>query len=328
MKTLLKDINKYNLIIVLFTLFSLNISAKPIMRVINVSGKAFISRDNRGQDTRYLRTGQHVESNSDIFTDVEGSVILTDFYDQTIKITGSSHINISERNIVLIRGYILVETSNNKNIFNIITANSKISYSKAKAIISFNQHDAKTQVVTLNGAVSMFDRFNKYSNYVVSKGRFSIMDSKNGLRTPAAVGFSSYKEALALFNDKQDAETTYDIQASIEDITQRDRAPASVMPYTNKKVHRMLSSYIQEPKKASKVKIIIYGQDKDKKVLTSKKSKNRMPSSISKPRGIKRDSVFEMGLEKTYKMKKKHSEELNQLIDELKSIGSDYSSEY
>ncbi|MCO4753825.1 MAG: hypothetical protein KC478_05060, partial [Bacteriovoracaceae bacterium] len=119
----------------------------------------------------------------------------------------------------------------------------------------------------------------------------------------------------------------------------------SVVPAPKKKVKRKPKAKVnyygfdfdkQAPVTVTKAKVKKVPAKKIVKVVTiqaptveKKKTANRVPASIA-PAAIVDDinSAFEKSLDQKVQNNKRHSSEVNQLIDELKSFKKDYSKHY
>ncbi len=102
-----------------------------------------------------------------------------------------------------------------------------------------------------------------------------------------------------------------------------------------KKKFRPESEYVGK----SNVKINIFGQDRadvkyeyvHKRVVQEESAPRRVPASLNElkaPAAVHRPQIFENRLVDEYKKQMRHSNEVNQLIDELKSYDMDYKKSY
>lgn len=356
MKKLFKS-TKISLFFVLLVA-GLGYAATPGAIVSSISGNAFVM--SHGQ-TKTLMTGDRVSDSSDIVTEEGAQITLTDYYDHKFHLAGSGHLRLEGNQVALKRGYVWVQSFNQGDNFLIKTSNSSIEYGPGEAIVSFDSFSGKTQLMTIHGNFDMANAIETHLRVSVGEGQFSFVsqDYNEGIpRTPMNIGEGSFRKITGLFSgvqpaaqslfparavasDTSVAPTTKTTSRSIASAPEKKggvvliRKPSS---FVNASV--ISKAYQEEEKKVEAIKrrqylkrefatksgvaVHIFGQKKAS-VATEPQ---RVPASAAPAEVIHTDTTFEGSLVKQYEGQMRHTNEVNQLIDELKNYEQDYQSGY
>lgn len=351
MKKLFKSTS--SLVVALF-IASVGQAATPGAIVSQVNGNAFVMSN--GQ-TKTLSMGDRVDDFSDVVTEEGAQVTLTDYYDHKFYLSGSGHIKLERNQLSLERGFVWIQSFNQRDGFIVKTANSKVEYKMGEAIVSFDSFSGKTQLMSIRGEFDLANAIETHLKVSVGDGQFSFVsnDYNKGIpRTPMILGEGSFKKVTALFEGVQPAATNLfpthvaSAPSAPEKTVGRNIASAPEKKTGIVKLKKsstfvnaavISKAYQSEEKKVEAIKrkqylqrefstksgvaVHIYGQ---KKVTAP--SAQRMPASAAPAEVIKADPSFEGSLIKQYEGQMRHSNEVNQLIDELKNYEQDYQSEY
>lgn len=197
---LYKSIRKcnYYLVVSLFSLlFSFNLLAKPVALVSSVSGDVFYSHQGV---TKALQLGMHIPDGADVFGELGSQLTITDYYDHRYHLASSGHIKVSDNSIVLISGYLWIQSFQEAQEAHVKTANASINYIKGDAIVSFDSVAGKTQLLVVNGDFAMANSLNSDLKTSVFDGQFSFIGNENDApRSPTFCGFDSFKRVVTLF---------------------------------------------------------------------------------------------------------------------------------
>ena len=299
-------------------------AAAPVSVVNSLKGSVF--RTLKGE-TRFLRPGDHIENFSEILTEEGGKIKFSDYFDNTYSLTGSGHIEFRNNILILKRGYLWIKSKQSTREFIIQTAHAFAAYKRGEAIISFDEQKRKTQLLVVKGKLRFGSLAEKMLSVDVQEGHFSFIkkDFNNERpRTPIAVGAQSLQKVTSLFEhfapisignfelhqspDKNVNKTLRKQRRSFAPIENKGRGPAS---------------FIED--KGTRIIVNIFGRQKQK---TFVKTPSRTPASLGVPRTVPKADPFESALIKQYKKQTRHTDEVNSLIDALKSYQSDYSKSY
>jgi hypothetical protein len=373
-----------------------------VMAVVSgLKGQAFYSI---GGKTLPLKTGMHLSSQTEIFTEVGAQVSINDYYDHIYHLSGGGHMIVHRNLIELKEGYLWVKSlayDELKGPLRVNTANAIAENATGEGIISYDSYSGKTQILTVKGNFIFRNSLNEFQNIGLTEGQFSFIqnDHENGSpRRPTPIGYASYQKVTSLFSDVEaidktamQKQRTYPTTSPVKKaVTKRFpaskkpskvdpfakvlgevssnpettkaghttiiklRSPASIkknsdnlLNYYQKKVKKLATPAPKKKwkrtykQKKSSVPVVIYGAS------TSRRSKQRYPASIA-PSQATRPSVtksrtpasvgrmlpevkaspFESALGRQYKKQMRHEKQVNDLIDQLKSIDMDYKKDY
>ena len=314
-------------------------AASPVGFVNSLKGTVFSTL---GGKTKILRPGDPIENLSDVFTEEGGKLEFADYFDNRYSLAGSGHIQLKDKTLLLKRGYLWMKSPQERPGFVIQTANALASYKKGEIIISFDEQERKTQLLTLQGRFRFGSIIEKIMSVDVEEGHFSFIkkDYNNEWpRTPVPIGEKSFKKVTALFDRFSSPEFT-NIKRSIAS-TSSNNDKKSYFDTKDKKMRmQLLSNYQRKIDKTNKksgvpveraegteIIVNIFGRDLQRHSI--EKTTSRMPASLPVPSPPSTDSSkndpFESALMNQYKKQMRHESEVNSLIDTLKSYKSNYS---
>ena len=288
------------------------------MIVVN-SLKGSVFRTLKGE-TKFLRPGDHIENFSEILTEEGGRIEFSDYLDNSYSLAGSGHIEFRNKILILKRGYLWIKSKQNKREFVIQTANAFAAYKRGEAVISFDEQERKTQLLVVKGKLRFGSLAEEIMSVDIQEGYFSFIkkDFNNERpRIPTPVGVKSLQNVTSLFenfipiptNNRNNLLREQHLSVSQKKIVKahQRRGPASIEDET------------------TRININIFGRQQQKKFV---KPLSRAPASLGKPLMNPKTDPFESALTKQYKRQMQHTNEVNSLIDALKSYKSDYSKSY
>ena len=174
--------------------------AKPVAQVIEVKGQVFVvSPDGK---TRSVKVNDHLEEKSEVMVGEDGNITVNDYYDATYHMTNGSHVKFFNKSVQLKKGKTWIQSLSSRHPLVLTTANGHVDFWKGEFITTFDQSNSKTQVLVVNGEVEVSNVLNKDMKYSVTAGTFTMIDpeTEDGLpRTPTKVGLTSLNSALADF---------------------------------------------------------------------------------------------------------------------------------
>ncbi len=339
-------------------------SSSPAVIVSQVTGNAFAMS---GGKTNTLSIGDRITDYSDVVTEEGAQVTLTDYHDHKFHLSGSGHLKFEKNQVTVERGYVWIQSFNQRDEFYVKTANSRIGYTLGEAIVSFDAFSGKTQLMSVRGEFSLNNSFETHLKVTVSDGQFSFVsnDYNQGIpRTPMSIGESSFKKITGLFGGVQPAaplalpmqyattpaptSTAKSEGRQVASAPEKSKGSIVMLKrnstFVNDKV--ITKAYAQEERKVEAIKrknylqreyskksgvaLRVYGKTSTQKKTSpvAAESTQRMPASASAPEVVKGDSSFEGSMVKQYEGQMRHSNEVNKLIEELKNYEQDYQSGY
>lgn len=346
-------------------LFSSALWASPVAVVSSVKDGVFGVLKGK---TRVLRPGDHVENLTEILTEEGGRVSFSDYFDRRYDLAGSGHIQFGDGTLRLRRGYLRVESPQENRPSNIETANAVITHRKGKGIISFDESNKKTQVLSIEGRFSLANSAESFMKTHIEGGYFSFVhrDHDNGRpRIPLPAGPESVEKITSLFihfeptkGERSVASLPLPRSGKGHETPEKKEHRREVASFYRKKIQSMNGSeFSPNYDRRSQVVVNVFGKASgwqrhtvvEKKEVFREQTK-RMPSSVSSsvmssgqsekkpisrgPASIIRktpsegNDPFEANLKEQYKKQMRHDDEVNSLIDALKSYKSNYSKSY
>jgi hypothetical protein len=292
------DVTKISTAFVLAFLVSLSAQAKETVvgTLSEVKGKVFISRMGKLKEAA---VSDKIYDNSEIITELSSQVTLTDYYDHRYYVSGGAHLRVSDNQVELLRGYLWVQSFNPQTISEISTANSRVYFKQAEAIISYDQGSAKTQMVVITGRAQFSHALESFRSTIVEEGRFSFIDNQvdDGTpRTGTPIGYTSFQKMTELFDGVKPLEENNVIAAQNRvSRTQANRAPASVVTTTELEHDIFAPKAAKTEKQIVKEAVTVTNSDqllidyyqskinelKQKSAPTRRPAPNRAPASVS-----------------------------------------------
>lgn len=311
-------------LVVLITLGSMNLWAKPIAQVQEVKGRAFVISEAAG--TKKVQPQDIIDERDELLVEDGGQLSLNDYYNSTYYLTGGSHIKIYDRSIQLKKGKTWVK-SQSRSPLAMTTANGNVEFLAGQFIATFDQATNRSQFLVVQGEVNVSNVLDRDLIQSVPQGQFTVIDPEveNGIpRAPTKVGAVSLNRALEEFQMKNEA------PMQMPAVTKPARSIASVTALevpmqvkkgqiifmtstalpeavTPKKTTRMPAS-VPTKKTYSDATISYYGTKTEVEAV-----RVRLPASTPQPIQIERT------LKKTEPVRPGYSNELESLINDLKS---------
>ncbi len=311
-------------LVVLITLGSMSLWAKPIAQVQSVKGLAFVITE--GGATKKVKSHDIIDERDELLVEDGSQLSLNDYYNSTYYLTGGSHIKIYDRSIQLKKGKTWVK-SQSRSPLAMTTANGNVEFAAGQFIATFDQATNRSQILVVQGDVNVSNVLDRDLIQSVPQGQFTVIDPEveNGIpRVPTKVGAVSLNAALEEFQMKNEA------PLQMPTVTKPARSIASVtaleVPMQVKKgqIIFMSSTALPEavtPKKTvrapasvavkktySDAAIAYYGTKAQGEVVSA-----RLPASTPQPIQI------ESTLKKIEPVRPGYSNELESLINDLKS---------
>ncbi len=191
-----------NISLISLFLFSLASFAKAPRAVVSmVKGNVFLLKNG---SMNSLEVGEHIYEFDEIFTEIGSTVTLNDYYDNEFHLSGSTNLKVMNKLMILKSGYMWVQvTEPRTEKFMIQTINSNLSYHQGEFVISFDQENKKTQVLSLKGTHEFVNVQNRFYREEIPSGFFSFIadDYENGNpRMATDIGAKAYSSVLSLFD--------------------------------------------------------------------------------------------------------------------------------
>lgn len=352
MKVSIKSTSKA---LALTLLFSSSAFAGSLARITVVKGNVFSLTNG---ETKILKAGDEVHEGSEIVSEEGAQVSYSDFYDHMFHLSGSGQIALTkDKEHQLRRGYIWVQSYNDNMPAVIKTANAFTTFRKVEMILSFDNASGRTQVLAVTGSFDFSNLLETHLSRKIEAGNFSFVDNEyeQGMpRTPTLIGFNSYKKITGLFDGvkPQDPQAMNIVQNKtpvLQEMPDESKQPIRVvatdseaikyfadknnpaMPMPEKKM-KMAKAKPGKPKEPHH-NVKIYGLESEiletfsAPMPSVNKMEKRAPASVSEGAKVVQDE-FEASLKQEYNKQTRHTSDVNDLIDQLKSYQSDYKKEY
>ncbi len=191
------------LAIVVFNVASFAQSEKLIVVVSEVKGNAFYSL---GGSTKALKTGMHLPSETEVFTEVGSHVTFNDYYDHVFYLSGGAHLILYPNLVELKEGYLWIKALSYDALrgpLKVTTANSLIEHKMGEGILSFDTYSGKTQVLSIKGDFDLKNIRQELQWTQVTEGQFSFIQDEynNGIpRKSTPIGYASFQKVTSLFS--------------------------------------------------------------------------------------------------------------------------------
>ncbi len=174
--------------------------AKPVATVLEVQGNAFAVSEGK---TIPLRSGSMIEGDSHLITEIGAKVSFVDFYDRQFEFAGGGHARILENQVELNRGYLWVESFQNRQSLQLRSANSKVNLSRGEVVFSFDSSTGRSQLMCVEGSVTLSNKIDPDFYATLATGEFSFIDPEinEGLpRGATKIGYKSFEKMAMLFD--------------------------------------------------------------------------------------------------------------------------------
>ena len=207
MKKLFKNIVKFSsrllaLVILLDSLVKAGegYGQSALILVGKVEGNVFYTYQGKTQN---LQAQQQLMAGTDLYVDEGGQVSFLDFNNHQFHLAGGGQITIAKGNILLLRGVLWIQSLQDQQTLQVVTANGQVQLQGGEGILSFDPAAGKTQLLVLRGNFILANLQNLDYSVSVGEGEFSFVTERqaNGApRTPTGVGPQSFAKLLQLFS--------------------------------------------------------------------------------------------------------------------------------
>lgn len=337
------------IIIILALISSLSFS-KTIGRVLQVDGSAFIYKSK--SEIKSLAYAQKISSGTKVMLEDNANAIVVTEDGTKYFLTPGSVVSFYEDGIEIKNGKVWIKSTLESNHTVVHTPNVKSIHKGGEYVYSFNSQSGKSEVLSIIGQCNVASSIDENKKITVLAGQFSyVISGKNDgyPREATRVGLTSYEAIKLSFSNFKDIQSLKLNNLLFE---KQNRAIASVkeskkkgnisfVKYNYKFNNRKIASVATKSKAQNIVtktaKVRVFGLSSQNRVSQMNKAprkvesvSQRLPASIveDKVQDMNTVSIFEKSLRRQIVAKPKHSSEVNQLIDELKSYKDDFAKEY
>lgn len=195
-----------NLLIVLKISLALSLFsalAAPVATVQSVKGNVFGVFEGK---TISLVPGSKINSDTHIITEIGSEISMIDFFDRSYNLAGGGHARMLENLVILNRGYIWIQSFQNKQSLQLRSANSKANLSRGGVVFSFDTSSGRSQLLCVDGHVTLSNKIEPDFYTSLATGEFSFIDPEinHGLpRGATKIGYKSYEKIEILFDLKE-----------------------------------------------------------------------------------------------------------------------------
>jgi hypothetical protein len=313
--------------------------AKLVGKVHALKGDAFLIRDGK---TTTLKKDMDIEEGSQVMVGDDASATVGDFYDRRYNLSSGSNLVMNDRSMTLLKGGLWSQSLSQKANVSVATANMLMASYQGEFIATYDAATKKSQLTVIAGEVDVASPMEPAFRYAVLAGQFShaTPDIDEGYpRAPTKLGYESLMKAVAMFPGVKSmdagvaqAQTSSRAIASVEAVAEKKgeiifmktvqssaRTPASADGEAQKYFLKSTKKAVRSPKQAlssAKVRVIglrsVAAPSSRKPASTHKiQSKEQAPSVNS--------SDFLKSYEQHQRQQPKNSQEVQRLIDDLKS---------
>jgi len=313
--------------------------AKLVGKVHALKGDAFLIREGK---TTTLKKDMDIEEGSQVMVGDDSSVTVGDFYDRRYHLSSGTNLVMNDRDMTLLKGGAWSQSLSQKANVAISTANMLMSSHHGEFIATYDAATKKSQLTVITGEVDVASPLEPAFRYAVAAGQFSHATPKvdEGYpRAPTQLGYESLMKAVAMFPGVKSmdagvaqAQKSGRAIASVDSAAEKkgeiiymktvvgsSRTPASVegeaqkyfMKSTKKPSHKLKSSLT-----TAKVRVI--GLQSVAASSSRKPASSQKIQAQDKSRSVN-SSDFLKSYEQHQRQQPVHSQEVQRLIDDLKS---------
>lgn len=307
-------------------------------KVQAISGEAFLVE---GGVTRSLKANMDIHQGANILVGDDAKLTVGDFFDNRHHLSAGTNVTVEAQGLVLQKGAVWTQASTGRSTFTANTPNMVVMGRKGEWILTYDVARRRSQLTTITGEVDVASPQEPSFKYAVSAGMFTMSDPKveEGYpRSPTKLGYESLMQTLAIFPGvkSQDAGIAQVQQKTpsrsvasvsspakgelifIQSIEQGGRMPASAEgaahQYFAKKTAKKVVKHIGTE---APVRVLGY------QVVT--KNPSRLPASKARtqpkePAPRSNEAEFMKSYELHQRNQPKHSQEVQRLVDDLKSF--------
>jgi hypothetical protein len=315
-----------------------------------MDGTGFIY--NKSSEILSLSYAQKISTGTKVMLEDNANAVIVTEDGTKYFLTSGSVVSFYEDGIEIKNGKVWIKSTENSSHTVVHTPNLKSVHKNGEYVYSFNSQNGKSEVLNIMGQCNISSALDENKKIKILAGQFSyILNGKNDgyPREATRVGLTSYEAIKLSFSNFKEIQSLKlnnllfeKKQRSIASVSNTKKKGAiTFVKYNYKKADRKIASVITKnkvsPKAIKTASVRIFGSIKNKlvtrKTNVSKKVESisqRLPASIveEKKENYNTVSIFEKSLRRNIKAEPKHSSEVNQLIDELKSFKDDFAKEY
>ena len=313
--------------------------ARLVGKVHALKGDAFLIRDGK---TMTLKKDMDIEEGSQVMVGDDASATVGDFYDRRYNLSSGSNLVMNDRSMTLLKGGLWSQSLSQKANVSVATANMLMSSYQGEFIATYDVANRKSQLTVIAGEVNVASPMEPAFRYAVIAGQFShaTPDIDQGYpRAPTQLGYESLMKAVAMFPGVRSmdagvaqAQSSGRAIASVEAVAEKKgeiifmktvqssaRIPASADGEAQKYFLKSTKKVVHRPKQVlSSAKVRVIGLQRvaapsSRKPASSVKVQHQEPSpSIN-------SSDFLRSYEQHQRAQPKNPQEVQRLIDDLKS---------
>lgn len=306
--------------------------AKLVAKVHELKGDVFVVLAGK---TQAVKVDMDLEEGSQLMVGDDSRLTIGDFFDRRYHLAAGSNVVLNDRALTLQKGSVWTQSLSSKESATVSTANLLVSGHAGEYITTYSVTDKRSQLTVISGEVDAASPREPAFRYAVAAGQFTmaIPTADDGFpRSPTAIGYDSLMAAVKLFPGVKSkdaglakAQSTSRAVASVSEkkgeiifmktVVEAERAPASVtgeaQKYFVKKTKR-----VKAKAQPAKVRVLGYQQVNQPTL--------RKPAStpVAQPQESalrSNSSEFLKSYELHTKEQPKHTQEVQRLIDDLKS---------
>jgi hypothetical protein len=312
--------------------------AKLVGKVHSLKGDAFLIRDGK---TATLKLDMDIEEGSQVMVGDDASVTVGDFYDRRYNLTSGSNLVMNDRSLTLLKGGMWSQSLSQKANVSVATANMLLSSHQGEFIATYDSATKKSQLTVIAGEVDVASPMEPAFRYAVVAGQFSHAspDVDEGYpRAPTRLGYESLMKTIGMFPGVKSMDAgvakAQSASRSVASVAAAPEEKKGEIIYMKTVQERMPAStegeaqkyFLKSTKKAAK---------SSKQVVTSAKVRviglrKVIPASSRKPASSVKiqpqeqapsvnSSDFLKSYEQHQRQQPKHPQEVQSLIDDLKS---------
>lgn len=313
--------------------------AKLVGKVHALKGDAFLVREGK---TTTLKKDMDIEEGSQVMVGDDASATVGDFYDRRYNLSSGTNLVMGDRSMTLLKGGVWSQSLSQKANVGVSTANMLMSSYQGEFIATYDAATKKSQLTVISGEVDVASPLEPAFRYAVIAGQFSHATpnvDEGYPRAPTQLGYESLMKAVAMFPGVKSmdagvakAQSSGRAIASVDEVTEKkgeiiymktvqssSRTPASASGEAQKYFLKSTKKSAAKPKSAlTTAKVRVIG------LRSVSVSSSRKPASSYKVQPQERapsvnSSDFLKSYEAHQRQQPKHSQEVQRLIDDLKS---------
>ncbi len=313
--------------------------AKLVGKVHAIKGDAFLIREGK---TTSLKKDMDIEEGSQVMVGDDSSATVGDFYDRRYHLSSGTNLVMNDRAMTLLKGGAWSQSLSQKASVSLATANMLMSSHQGEFIAIYDAATKKSQLTVITGEVDVASPLEPAFRYAVAAGQFShaAPNVDEGYpRAPTQLGYESLMKAVGMFpgvksmdagvaQAQKSGRGIASVDAAAEKkgeiiymktVVGSSREPASAegeaqkyfVKSTKKTVHKAKSSF-------STAKVRVIGLQAVAPASSRKPASSHRIQTQEKSQSVN-SSDFLKSYQQHQQQQPKHSQEVQRLIDDLKS---------